>query len=464
MTVAGTILHNPSKILSILVQNAEIPRSARNDMELLGQHDTSIRVEVRMVAMEHEPIPMNRIAYLDIIGGISGDMLISAMIDVGLPKQQLESELRKIVPERFELITTETERGSIRATHTEVRIDSANLPKLGWIDFYRCIDQSTLPDSDLTQIRAIFDCLRNAEGKAHDASNSETHLHELGTLDTLIDFASAVIGLRMLGIATLYASPIPASMGFSASSHGKNASIAPATMEIIKSNAIPVRIAGPNQPRGESVTPSGAAILATLATFQPANITVQSVGYGAGTRNSDTPPNVLGIWMGNSTAPSSTFRDVAESVGLTHQNDVILIETNIDDMTGEELGYAVGELFNEGALDAWTTSIQMKKSRPGSVLSAIANQRDLATVTKSIFANTSTLGIRVRQLDRMIADREVVSVETDYGPIRVKLRIINHEVTTISPEYGDCADVAAKWGMPIRAIMDAARDAFRQAQ
>ena len=405
---------------------------------------------------------MPRVAYIDIIGGISGDMLISAMIDAGLPIQQLEAELRKIVPKPFHLKTTKTQRGSIKATHTDVLVGDENTPRLGWSDFYARINNSTLTEPDRQKIQAIFDCLRDAEAKAHNAPDGETHLHELGTLDTLIDFASAVIGMRLLGVSTIYSSPITASTGFSSSSHGIAPSIAPATSEIITRHNIPIRIGGSNQPRGESTTPTGAAIIATLATFKPANITVETIGYGAGTRDTDNPPNVLGLWLGQPTQTESDFRQAAETIGLIHQNDVIIIEVNIDDMTGEEIGYAISELFDIGALDVWTTPIQMKKSRPAVTISIIANQSDLNTITAAIFTHTSTLGIRVRQLDRLIAHREIITVETEFGPIRVKLRKINGITTHIAPEYDDCAQIATQNAIPLQKVIQAAQKAATQ--
>ena len=402
---------------------------------------------------------MTRIAYLDIIGGISGDMLISAMLDVGLSQQELETELAKIVPGPFALNSAQTTRGAISGTHTDVVFPNETNRKMGWSDFYACFDRSALSEPELTKIRAIFDCLRVAEADAHNAPEGESHLHELGTLDTLIDIAAAVIGIRILAIDTLYASALPASYGMSSSSHGKGASIAPATMSIIRSNQLPVRISGANLPTGESITPTGAAIVATLAEFSPANILIENIGYGAGTRNTDTPPNVVGLWLGQPQSQPATFGQTADDLGLIYQSDVVLIESNIDDMTGEELGYATAILFENGAVDVWTTPIQMKKSRPAVILSAIVNQSDLEPVTAAFFKHTSTFGIRVRQLNRLIGEREVVTVETQYGTVQVKFRVVDGIVTQTAPEYDDCARIASQLGIPIREVMDAAKQA-----
>ena len=401
---------------------------------------------------------MPDIAYLDIIGGVSGDMLISAMLDAGLDKAELESELAKIVPSQLHLKATNTTRGSISATHVDVVLGDGADQRMGWQEFEDCIAASNLPDTDRARIRSVFACLRAAEAQAHGTPEGKSHLHELGTLDTLIDIAGAVIGMKILGINTLHASPLPASTGMSSSSHGKNASIAPATMMIIQNVGIPLRISGHNQPVGESVTPTGAAIVATLAKFSPSNMSIETIGYGAGTRNTDTPPNVLGLWLGQS-VDESPLGETAKHVGANVQSDVFLIETNIDDMTGEEIAHAMSELFDAGALDAWVTPIQMKKSRPGVILSAIAKQRDLSRMTAQFFKQTSTLGIRVRQLDRLVADRETITVKTEYGPVRVKLRKIEDTVTQTAPEYDDCARIASQNGVALRQVMETAKKA-----
>ena len=398
------------------------------------------------------------IAYLDIIGGVSGDMLISAMLDAGLDKAELESELAKIVPGQFHLGATNTTRGSISATHLDVVLEDGADQQMGWQEFEACIDTSNLPDHDCAKIRSAFECLRVAEAEAHNIPEGNSHLHELGTLDTLIDIAGAVIGLRILGIDRLYASSLPASTGMSSSSHGKNASIAPATMAIIKNAGIPLRISGHNQPTGEAITPTGVAIVATFAQFGPTNMSIETIGYGAGTRNTDSPPNVLGLWLGQSVG-ESPLGETAKHIGVNVQSDVFLIETNIDDMTGEEIGHAVRVLFDTGALDVWTTPIQMKKSRPGTTLSVIAAQNNLGPIATVFFTQTSTLGVRARQLERLVADRQGVQVETEYGPVKVKLRKIGDQVTQIAPEYDDCAKIATELGLPISQIMQSAKSA-----
>lgn len=402
---------------------------------------------------------MTRIAYLDIIGGISGDMLISAMIDAGLSHDQLHTELGKIVPHDFHIEVCKTSRGAVVSTHTDfVPVDEAT-NRMGWGDFDACIERSDLPNEDLDKIRSIFDLLKRAEAEAHGDPVGRSHLHELGTLDTLLDIAGAVIGLRLLGVQALHSSPLPASTGMSSSSHGKGASLAPATMEIIRHIHMPVRVSGHNQPVGESITPTGAAIVASLASFNPIDMQISTVGYGAGTRETGTPPNVVGLWLGEAMERATGISEVAKAVGVEPESGSVLVETNLDDMTGEELGYAMQSLFEIGALDVWITPIQMKKSRPGVVLSVICKHSELNRTAKTIFSHTTTLGIRIRQLERLVAQRESVVVETRYGPVRVKTRSIGGTVTHAAPEYDDCAKLATQFGVPLQCVMEAAREA-----
>ena len=401
---------------------------------------------------------MERIAYLDIIGGISGDMLIAAMLDAGLPLDPFHRELSKIVPNEFQIQINKTSRGSIEATHVDFPPGDDD-ERMGWSDFEAAIERCRLPDRDNDKIRSIFECLKRAEAAAHGESAETSHLHELGTVDTLIDIAGAVIGLRMLGVDALHASPFPASTGMSSSSHGKAATFAPATMAIVQESAVPVRISGSQLPAGESITPTGAAIVATLASFHPATMRIESVGYGAGTRDSDTPPNVVGLWLGDAAQKAGGFHETADAVGAELQTNTVLIETNLDDMTGEEIGFATQTLFDLGALDVWTTPIQMKKSRPAVVLSAICKRQDLNQITSGFFEHTTTLGVRVRPLDRLVARRETTQVSTSYGPIRVKLRFIGGKVTHVAPEYDDSAKIATELGVPINQIMHSAKSA-----
>lgn len=397
---------------------------------------------------------MPRIAYLDIIGGISGDMLLAAIIDAGVPQDKLKSELAKVISDRFQILVTKAKRGSITATHVDIReVSDSTASRWGWEDFRHAYENSTLPKTECDAIASIFSCLKQAEAEAHGANAGSTHLHELGTLDTIADVAGAVIGLRLLGVEKVYSSPLPASIGISSSSHGISASIAPATMSIIRNRNIPMRVSGNSQPSGESITPTGAATVASIANFQPIQMRIDSVGYGAGSRNSDNPPNVLGLWVGDSTHSEPVINNVAQKTGTLIDSNTALIETNLDDMTGEQLGHAMNHLLDVGAIDVWMTPIQMKKSRPGVVLSVLLHRRDMHEIASIIFNETTTLGLRMRHIERLVAERDILTVATRFGDVRVKVKKLQGKIMQVSPEYEDCARISSETGLSLINIM-----------
>ena len=393
---------------------------------------------------------MTRIAYLDVIGGISGDMLLAAILDAGVSETQLAGELSALIPEEFELRSTKTTRGSITATHVDV-IAKESSP-WNWDGFRSVYEDGQMKHAERDAVESVFDCLRQAESKAH-GGEEPTHLHELGTVDTLVDVIGAVVGMRLLGIDSLHCSSLPGSVGVSSSSHGVSASFAPATMEIIRHNRIPIRASGSLQPVGEAVTPTGAAIIASLAQFNPVEMTIEKVGYGAGTRQSHEPPNVLGLWVGEAVDPETKLKELASDVGVTAESNTVLLETNLDDMTGEELGHVVGRIMDFGALDAWFTPIQMKKNRPGITLSALIRKTDLNRISSLIFEETTTLGVRIRGVDRLVADRETILVPTRFGPVAVKVKKLHGRIVSASPEYEECQKIASEFGMSLRDVM-----------
>ncbi len=385
-------------------------------------------------------------------------MLLAAMLDAGVALESLERELTKIVPDEFQLTVSATRRGSIDAVHLEVSTGADAREFLDWNDFRAAVENSSLPRRERALIASIFECLREAEAQAHGTAPGDTRLHELGTIDTLIDISGAVIGMRLLGVEKVYASPLPASLGVASSSHGISPSIAPATMAIIQSAQLPLMVSGGMQPSGESVTPTGAAIIATLADFQSAEMTIKSIGYGAGARQSDNPPNVLGFWVGETRGFSTRRVDtIAGAIGVAAESDTTLIETNIDDMTGEQLGHVLGMLMKSGARDAWLTPIQMKKNRPAVLLSALMSDEDAYSIASLIFVETTSLGLRLRSVDRLVADREAVNAQTRFGDARVKVKRIAGRVMQVAPEYDECARIALEHGLPLAEVMDHVR-------
>jgi hypothetical protein len=392
--------------------------------------------------------------YLDIIGGASGDMLLAAMVGAGLDLAALTRELHRCEPRGYAITSEAASRGAVSATLVHVRL-SADAPRFEkWQDIESVISASTLPAPDITRALAVLATLRQAEAAAHGSEDS--HLHELGTVDTLVDVVGSVIGLRLLGIESLYASPLPVGTGVARSSHGITAATAPATRHIILTRKIPVRSGGRGFPPGEAVTPTGAAIIATLARFTPVTIAPETVAYGAGQRDTGDFPNVLGLWVGSSEPPAKP--PTIPGAATTHANPALrtgltLLETNIDDMPAEALGFVQERLLASGALDVWFTPIQMKKNRPGVLLSVIVNDLAADNAAALVLKETTTLGIRTRPVQRYEAVRETREVETSLGRVPVKLKLIDGIVTDASPEYDHCREIALRTGLPLQEVM-----------
>ena len=380
-------------------------------------------------------------AYLDMIGGVSGDMLLGAMVDVGLNLDDLQVELNKMPDRGYQLSKKSVKRGGLEATLVDVELDEGGRCKRTWDDFYNSIESSNLYDSDQKAIKAIFDVLAEAESSVHGGEVGTTHLHELGTVDTLVDIASAVIGLRLLAVDNLYASPFPVGVGSSSSSHGSMGATSRATAAIYKASGAPVRVGG-KQPVGEAVTPTGAAIVSTLAQFHQVELIPDQIGHGAGLRDPEDHANVVGLWIGQLKYQSSI-----------NDSNLMLLETNIDDSSGEVLGYVHQTLMDQGALDVWFTPIQMKKNRPGTMLSVLV-EADLADqAAELVLRETSTFGVRRRTVRRYEAERQIVKVDTSLGKVPVKLKRIGDTIAQAAPEYEACREIAQTTGLPLAEVM-----------
>jgi pyridinium-3,5-bisthiocarboxylic acid mononucleotide nickel chelatase len=380
------------------------------------------------------------------IGGVSGDMLLGAMVAVGLDLDELQVELDKFPDRGFRLEKTLVNRGGLEATLVDVVLDDDGERKRTWDDFYGSIANSTLEDSDKRAIKRIFDTLAEAEAAAHGGDAGSTHLHELGTVDTLVDVSSTVIGLRLLGVDKIHASAFPTGTGSSSSSHGSMGATSIATAAIYKAAGAPVR-AGGRQPVGEAVTPTGAAIVATLAEFMPVEFNAERIGYGAGQRNPEAHANVVGLWIGEGRS-----RWGRGGPGR-RRPEVMELETNIDDSTGEVLGYVHEQLMEMGCLDVWFTPIQMKKNRPATMLSVLVGRDLVDAAAELILKETSTLGVRRRPVRRYEAERQIVNVDTSLGVVPVKLKRIGDTIAQAAPEYEACKKIALETGLPLAEVM-----------
>ena len=387
------------------------------------------------------------VAYLDMVGGVSGDILLGAMLDVGLSLEDLLSELAKVPDCGYDLRVERVKRGALDATLLHVDLDDYGRRPRNFGDFQATIERSGLSEHAKQTARLIFDSLENAETAAHGGTPG--HLHELATVDTLVDVVGAVAGLELLGVDRLHVSPFPAGSGAASSEHGPMAGVSPATMAIYRSSGAPVRAGGRTALQGETVTPTGAAIVAAIADFSPVSMIIRRTGFGAGQRNPTSHANVAGLWIGEETHSALNAGLIA--TGLT------LLETNIDDMSGELFGHVQERLFKLGARDVWFTPIQMKKNRPGVLLSTLVPDAMADSAAELLFAETSTFGVRRRPIERYEAERELVEFNSSMGRVTVKFKKKDENVIQIAPEYEDCRRIAAERGLGLAEVMDRIR-------
>jgi uncharacterized protein (TIGR00299 family) protein len=377
---------------------------------------------------------MARVAYLDCFSGVSGDMLLGAVIDAGIPVEGLRAELKRLPLEGYELASNRVKRAGIAAIHARVAVHGQPAPRT-LSDVLHIIEASSLPADDRVKGAAVFQRLAEAEAAAHGETLETVHLHDVGAVDAIVDVMGTVAGLRMLGAERLYCSPLPLGDGEVVGPHGTLPVPAPATLELVRRARAPVRATSAT---GELVTPTGAAIVTTQATFSRPEMTVDGVGYGAGTRDPEGRPNVLRLWLGESAdAPTQPM---------------LLIETNIDDMTGEMLAYAQEKLMAAGAADAWFTPVQMKKGRPGVMLSVICSEADEEKIARLLLRETSTLGVRVRPVHRWEAQREVLEFESSLGPAAIKVKRLPGEPPRAAPEFEACRRLAEATGLPLAEV------------
>jgi uncharacterized protein (TIGR00299 family) protein len=388
-----------------------------------------------------------RIAYFDCLSGISGNMTLGAMLACGLEEATLVDGLKRLPVHGWHLHVDGVTKQGIAATHVEVEEhhhhhhdDHYHHRGLG--DILAIINDSTLNDRVKRTASAIFTRLGEAEAAVHGTTPDQVHFHEVGAIDAIVDIVGTAIGLDALSIERVVASPLPLGRGWVTCAHGTFPVPAPATAALVQ--GVPL---AETEVEAELVTPTGAAIITTLAErFGPLPaMTVARVGYGAGGR--DLPrPNVLRLFLG----------DTAEAAAP----EIVGLETNLDDVPAEVLGYLMDRLLAAGALDVFYTPIQMKKNRPGVLVRVLCDPRDEAACTDLLFRETTTLGVRRQAYTRTTLPRETRTVETPYGPVRVKVSRW-HEVERAEPEYDDCCARAEAAGVPLLAVYQAARQLVR---
>jgi uncharacterized protein (TIGR00299 family) protein len=378
---------------------------------------------------------MTRVAYLDCIGGIAGDMVLAALVDAGAP-QDLLGGLAAALGVHVRVAVSHTTSRGVRATHVQVQDAGTGSDAARRVsDLEGAIEAAAIPERAKGHALGALRRLAEAESAVHGVPVTELRLHELGSADTLIDLCGAFVLLEELGVERVVCSPVPYARGLVETAHGVLPSPGPAALTLLRGAAL-VGVAT----EAELVTPTGAAIVAEACdAFGPLPpMTLERIGYGAGTRELADRPNVLRVVIG----------EAAPSAG----SDVVLLEANLDDLLPELVPDAVERCFSAGAIDVWTTPVQMKKGRPGIVVSALARPEVEAAVARALLEHTSTLGVRVADLRRHELEREHREVTVAGHAVRVKLGLLEGRVVNLAPEHDDCARVAAETGRSVKQV------------
>jgi len=383
------------------------------------------------------------LAYFDCFSGISGDMTLGALVDAGLPLDVLRSELAKLGLAGYTLSSEKVRRSGLSATKVHVVLDEKEQPARHLADISRVINGSSLSPVIKQKSLAIFERLAQVEAKVHGTTPDKVHFHEVGAVDALVDIVGSVIGLEHLGITEIIGSPVNVGTGTVHTAHGKLPVPAPATAELLR--GIPLYS---SSIAFELTTPTGAAIISTLAaSFGPLpQMKIDRIAYGAGGKDLPGQPNVLRLMLG-------------EFVPAYEEDTSVVIETNIDDMNPQTYEHIIERLMAQGAQDVYLTPIIMKKGRPAVLLSVLTARTDSDRVLDILFRETTSIGVRIREVGRKKLSREVREVRTPYGPVHVKISKRGDEVMTVTPEYEDCRRLAEERRVPLKTVMDEAKAA-----
>ncbi|MBO0791961.1 MAG: nickel pincer cofactor biosynthesis protein LarC [Ktedonobacteraceae bacterium] len=391
-----------------------------------------------------------RIAYLDCHSGISGDMFLGALLNAGLPLETLREQLALLPVTGYQLKLEPFEDKGIRGARLDVALDQQDQPHRHLSDIETILRSSGLPERVRETALAIFRRLGEAEAHVHGTTIEEVHFHEVGAVDAIVDITGAAIGIEALGISQLYASPLPLTTGRVRTAHGLLPVPAPATLEILRRVNAPWKSC---PAEGELVTPTGAAILATLARFETPSIAIQQVGYGFG-RKQLPWPNCLRLCLGEAYGLSSSTADT---------DWVTVIESHIDNMSGELLGGLMERLLAAGALDVSYAPIQMKKNRPATRITVIAVPEQSEALSLLLLRETSTLGVRLQQMQRLKAQRVQQRIDTPLGSMLVKVKRLGERVISAAPEYEECQRIALERHLPLPEVYEVAHTAIQSA-
>ncbi|MEB3309685.1 MAG: nickel pincer cofactor biosynthesis protein LarC [Snowella sp.] len=412
---------------------------------------------------------MTKIAYFDCPTGISGDMCLGALVDAGVPLEYLIEQLKKLGLEKeYQLWSEKVQRQGQAATKVNVDLFALetdhhhhhHAPARHLPEIVQLIQAAELPNRVRDWSLQIFKTLAIAEGAVHGIAPEAVHFHEVGATDAIVDIVGTCLGLDYLGIEKIYASALPTGGGTVWAAHGRLPVPVPAVVKLWESRQVPVYS---NDIEKELVTPTGAAILVTLAESfgSPPQLQLQKMGLGAG--NQDLPiANILRLWLGETVESQPQIASFAKS------EEIAVLETQLDDLNPQAIGYVLNKLLQAGAVDVFTQAIGMKKSRPGILLTVICHPDAIATCQEIIFRETTTLGIRYSLQNRAILKREMQIVKTPYGPVNIKVAYGenngNQTVLNVQSEYEDCVKLAQQTGEPWQVIHQSAIAAWYNSQ
>lgn len=375
---------------------------------------------------------MGQVLYFDCFSGISGDMALGALVDVGLDVDALRAMLQRLPVNGWQIAAERQTRSWLTGTRMQVHAPEQAVHR-HLHDVTQIIQDAQLPERVSQQALAVFQLLAEAEAEVHGVSSAEVHFHEVGALDAIVDIVGVVAGLYLLDVSAVYASPLPLGSGWVRAAHGDIPIPAPATLTMLSRVHAPIV---PDQANFELVTPTGAALLASLAQFRRPNMQLQRVGYGFGKKQTERP-NALRAWLGVANEP---------------QHSLVMLVCNIDDQSPEQLAFACEVLMQQGARDVWMQAMMMKKGRSATQLSVLCDYDLEARLVDTIMRETTTLGVRRHIVDRHVAERTIITVQTRYGAVRVKQKYWQGTCIAQAPEYEDCAALARTHGVPIQQI------------
>jgi pyridinium-3,5-bisthiocarboxylic acid mononucleotide nickel chelatase len=384
-----------------------------------------------------------RVAYFDCPSGAAGDMIMASLLDAGVPVAALRAELGKLALAGWELRAREVMKGVFRATKVDVEIDrGAHRHQRSLRDILEILERSALAPSVKERAARIFTRLADAEARVHGTDRESVHFHEVGAVDAIVDVTGAVLALDLAGVQAVHVSALPIGDGHVGGAHGRIPVPGPGTAELLR--GFPVVDTGV---RAELVTPTGAAILTTLAASagRMPSLTVDAVGYGAGTMDLPDTPNVLRCFLGETTASEAGDETVLE------------VETTIDDMSPQLYEPLIERLFGAGALDVYLQPVIMKRGRPGIVVTALCAPERAGDLSRALFEESTTIGVRWSERRRARLEREMIVLTTAYGAIPFKVSRLSGRIVTVTPEFADVARIAREKSLPVREVLDQAR-------